>query len=60
MIRLDYLARRSFFAFLTLCIVIIFNFFLFRVLPGDPVKLLFRSPRLSAEAQERAHPVRPG
>lgn len=53
MIRLDYLARRSFFAFLTLCIVITFNFFLFRVLPGDPVKLLFRSPRLSAEAQER-------
>jgi len=29
-------------AFLTLCFVIAFNFFLFRVVPGDPASLLLR------------------
>ena len=52
MIPLDYLLRKVTFALLTLVVVIVFNFFLFRVLPGDPVKLLFRSPRLNRQAQE--------
>lgn len=52
MIRYDYLARKLLFALLTLVIVVVFNFFLFRILPGDPVKLLFRNPRLTREAQE--------
>ena len=50
--RLTYLLRRGMFALLTLVVVLVFNFFLFRVLPGDPVKLLFRSPRLTREAQQ--------
>jgi peptide/nickel transport system permease protein len=33
--------------------VVTFNFFLFRVLPGDPVRLLFRNPRMTSEAQEQ-------
>jgi len=48
----DYLLRKVFFAVITLIVVIVFNFFLFRILPGDPVKLLFRNPRLTREAQE--------
>lgn len=52
MIRSDYLFRKIIFALLTLVTVVIFNFFLFRILPGDPVKLLFRNPRLTREAQE--------
>jgi len=48
-----YLARKIFFAFSTLVVVIIFNFFLFRILPGDPVKSITRSPRLTSEARER-------
>lgn len=52
MIRFDYLLRKILFAFLTLIVVIVFNFFLFRILPGDPVKLLFRNPRLTRDAQE--------
>ena len=51
--RSDYLIRKIVFAFVTLLVVIIFNFFLFRVLPGDPVKLIIHSPRMTAEAQER-------
>ena len=51
--RSDYLIRKITFAIITLIVVIIFNFFLFRVLPGDPVKLIVHSPRMTAEAQER-------
>lgn len=52
MIQFDYLFRKILFALLTLTTVVVFNFFLFRILPGDPVKLLFRNPRLTRDAQE--------
>lgn len=51
--RSDYLIRKIGFAIATLVVVVIFNFFLFRILPGDPVKLIIHSPRMTAEAQER-------
>ena len=51
--RSDYLIRKIIFAIATLLVVIIFNFFLFRILPGDPVKLIIHSPRMTAETQER-------
>jgi peptide/nickel transport system permease protein len=51
--RSDFLIRKIGFALLTLAVVIIFNFLLFRILPGDPVKLIIHSPRMTAEAQER-------
>jgi peptide/nickel transport system permease protein len=51
--RSDYLIRKFGFAFATLVVVIVFNFFLFRILPGDPVKLIVHSPRMTKEAQER-------
>ncbi len=49
----DYLIRKISFAIVTLVVVISFNFFLFRILPGDPVKLIVHSPRMTREAQER-------
>ena len=51
--RSDYLIRKVIFAIATLLVVIVFNFFLFRILPGDPVKLIVHSPRMTAETQER-------
>ncbi len=51
--RSDYLLKKIGFAISTLIVVIIFNFFLFRILPGDPVKLIVHSPRMTAESQER-------
>jgi peptide/nickel transport system permease protein len=51
--RSDFLIRKISFAILTLVVVIVFNFFLFRILPGDPVKLIIHSPRMTVEAQER-------
>ena len=51
--RSDYLIRKIGFAISTLIVVIVFNFFLFRILPGDPVRLIIHSPRMTAESQER-------
>jgi peptide/nickel transport system permease protein len=49
----NYILRKLGFAVITLVAVVVFNFFLFRVLPGDPVKLIIHSPRMTREAQER-------
>lgn len=50
--RRDYLLRKILFAALTLFIVITLNFFLFRVLPGDPVRsVIGRNVRISPETQ---------
>ena len=51
--RSDYLIRKLFFALVTLVVVVVFNFFLFRILPGDPVRALIQSARMDREAQER-------
>lgn len=51
--RSDYLIRKISFGLATLIAVIVFNFFLFRILPGDPVKSITRSPRLTREAREK-------
>ena len=39
-------------AILTIVFVIVLNFFLFRVLPGDPARAGIRDPRLTAQAQQ--------
>lgn len=51
--RRDFLIKKILFALLTLVVVIFFNFFLFRILPGDPVKLIIHSPRMTKEAQQK-------
>lgn len=45
--RLRYVLNKLVWAFITILIVIIFNFFLFRVLPGDPARAGIKDPRLS-------------
>ncbi len=42
-------------ALLTLLLIVIFNFFLFRIIPGDPVKLLVRASgaELTQDQQNR-------
>jgi peptide/nickel transport system permease protein len=49
----SYIVRKIGFALVTLVAVAVFNFLLFRILPGDPVKLIIHSPRMTREAQER-------
>ena len=42
-----YLLRKIGWAFLTIIFVITLNFFLFRILPGDPARAGIRDPRLT-------------
>ncbi len=51
--RRDYVLRKFMMAALTLAVVVVVDFYLFRVLPGDPVRAVIgRNVRLSREAQE--------
>lgn len=47
-----YLLRKTGQALATLAFVLAMNFFLFRIMPGDPVRLLARNTHLSQEQQE--------
>jgi peptide/nickel transport system permease protein len=47
-----FLARKVIWALVTIAVVVTFNFFLFRVLPGDPAKSGMRDPRLNPAAVE--------
>ncbi|MFZ5915437.1 MAG: ABC transporter permease [Chloroflexota bacterium] len=49
----NFILRKVAFSTMTLVAVLVFNFVLFRILPGDPVKLIVHSPRMTREAQER-------
>lgn len=44
--------QKAFWALFTILFVIVLNFFLFRVLPGDPARAGIRDPRLKKEAIE--------
>lgn len=39
-------------ASLTIAVIVCANFFIFRMAPGDPVRMMFRDPRVSAESLE--------
>ena len=45
-----FLVRKVAWAFVTVAVVITFNFLLFRVLPGDPAKSGMHDPRLNPDA----------
>jgi peptide/nickel transport system permease protein len=47
-----FLVRKLGWALVTIAVVVTFNFFLFRVLPGDPAKSGMRDPRLNPAAVE--------
>jgi peptide/nickel transport system permease protein len=47
-----FLVRKVAWAFVTVAVVITFNFLLFRVLPGDPAKSGMHDPRLNPDAVE--------
>lgn len=49
---LRYISRKVAWAIFTILFVITLNFFLFRVLPGDPARAGIRDPRLTQEAVE--------
>lgn len=50
--RIDFIIRKLAFSVITLIAVLVFNFALFRIVPGDPVQMV-ESPRMRPEARER-------
>ncbi|HUF38246.1 MAG TPA: ABC transporter permease [Anaerolineales bacterium] len=50
--RLRYLLRKLTWSAFTILFVIVLNFFLFRVLPGDPARAGIRDPRMTVEGIE--------
>jgi peptide/nickel transport system permease protein len=53
MSRRDYLLRKLFLSLATMFVVVIINFVLFRILPGDPVRAVIgRNVKISAEVQQ--------
>jgi len=46
-----YLGRRIVQAFLTILFILVLNFFLFRLMPGSPDRILTRNPNISAEVK---------
>ena len=51
--RRDYLLRRLGLSVVTILVVFVINFLLFRVLPGDPIRsVIGRNIRISAETQK--------
>lgn len=50
--RIAYLLNRLKWAVFSIVFVLVLNFFLFRVLPGDPARAGVRDPRLTAQVQQ--------
>jgi peptide/nickel transport system permease protein len=50
--RRDYLIRKLAWALFTVLFVATLNFFMFRILPGDPAKSIVRDPRLTKAVQD--------
>jgi len=51
--RSNYVLRKITFSIAIIIGVVVFNFFLFRIMPSDPIKLIFNDPRISKESQEQ-------
>ena len=49
------LLRKAWSALLTIGFVLVLNFFLFRVLPGDPARAGIKDPRMTRAAQAAIH-----
>ncbi|PIE77065.1 MAG: peptide ABC transporter permease [Clostridiales bacterium] len=50
---LSYLSKKLFHSFITLFIVVTINFFLFRIMPGDPFAMIAKAANLSTEYKEQ-------
>jgi peptide/nickel transport system permease protein len=44
--------RKGIAAIITIIAILCVNFVIFRIAPGDPVRMMFKDPRVSAKALE--------
>jgi len=47
-----YIARKFFSSVVTIIVITCVNFVIFRMAPGDPIRMMFRDPRVSAEQMQ--------
>jgi peptide/nickel transport system permease protein len=52
-VKRQYLAKKIIQSLVTIFFVLVFNYFLFRIMPGNPLAMIMRNPRASQEAIER-------
>ncbi len=52
-----YFLKKFIFALITVFAILIINYFLFRIMPGDPVSMLVRNPKMSPEAARRIREI---
>jgi len=50
--RRNYIIKKTIYAAITILIVLVFNYILFRVLPGDPLSMIMRNPKATPEMIE--------
>jgi len=50
--RIEYIVKKTFYAAITVFLILVFNYFLFRVVPGDPLAMLMRNPKATPEMIE--------
>ncbi len=48
----SYILRKIFQSLITVLFVLIINYFLFRIIPGDPMQMIMRNPKASPESVE--------
>jgi len=51
-VKKKYILKKTIYALITIFLIIVFNYFLFRILPGDPLSMLMRNPKASPEMVE--------
>lgn len=49
----SFIARKAFASVVTILTIMCVNFFIFRIAPGDPIRMMFRDPRISAEQMQK-------
>lgn len=49
----QYVLKKIIYSIITIFAVLIFNYFLFRIMPGNPLQMLMRNPSASAEAIQK-------
>ena len=50
-----FVVKRLIISLLLIWIVVTLNFFLFRILPGDPIRFLFNDPRITEEVRQKLY-----
>ena len=49
----SFIARKAFASIIIIFAIMCINFVIFRMAPGDPIRMMFRDPRINAEQMQQ-------